>query len=563
MKRLLSPANIVLPLLFVLFMSGCGTQARGPLTRVLIMSGRNNHEWQRTTPVIERILSNRLLFRTDVTFRPDTLSYADLSRYDAVISNWNSWPDTVTGPGTGWETAFMKFIRKGGGAVFIHAGASSFYKWEDYHRIGIGRWGKATRHGAQTIGRVTSFDQKHPVTNGFSDFLIFDELWEKTDIINGAECIARVKATDNADGHSIDEGSVFVNHTGRGRSFYTTLGHNERAMLNSGFQILLQRAVQWVAGKQITVELPREISVTNHSSGQNFNWTKSDSSLALKDDSAILWQLNFRNRYGRPYFHPVSVRNSVLTCVSPPDHPWHLGLWFCWKFINNINYWEYTEGHSSEETGFRSAGITSTDKISTDCNQDFSADISMELTYRPAESEAVMSEYRKIHVSQPFPDGSYYIDEDHLFTALADQTILDRTPLESEPGGRPWGGYAGLSVRFSQDFTSPMVMAPDTSSKCRKNKWVYMGFTTLSGVTAGMCIFQDPVLTTPVTSWYIIKTTEIPFFYYSPAVIYDGKIVLKKGDKLHLRYRTWIIGGKPDPADLQAKYNEFAASGKK
>jgi hypothetical protein len=84
-----------------------------------------------------------------------------------------------------------------------------------------------------------------------------------------------------------------------------------------------------------------------------------------------------------------------------------------------------------------------------------------------------------------------------------------------------------------------------------------MGFSTLAGNTAGVCIFQNMKFTTPSTSWYIIRTPAIPFFYYSPAVLYDGKLSLKKGDKLHLKYRTWIISGKTSLDALQSKYDEY------
>ena len=141
-------------------------------------------------------------------------------------------------------------------------------------------------------------------------------------------------------------------------------------------------------------------------------------------------------------------------------------------------------------------------------------------------------------------DGSYFIDNENIFNPLADEVILDRTPVQSEPGGRSWGGYAGLSVRFSQDYTSPVIIAPDESENYKKNNWVYMGFNTLTGETAGMCIFQNLKFSTPNTSWYVINNPDIPFFYYSPAVLYDGKIILKKGDIMHLKYRTWIVPGK-------------------
>jgi hypothetical protein len=87
-----------------------------------------------------------------------------------------------------------------------------------------------------------------------------------------------------------------------------------------------------------------------------------------------------------------------------------------------------------------------------------------------------------------------------------------------------------------------------------------MGFSTLTGETAGMCIFQNLKFSTPNTSWYVINNPDIPFFYYSPAALYYGKIILKKGDIMHLKYRTWIVPGKMTKEELQKKYDAYTES---
>ena len=346
----------------------------GPI-RVLILSGKNNHEWQKTTPLLEKIYRDAKFFSVATTDLPDTLKYDNLKQFDVVVSNWNTWPDNDLRFTEKWEKDFMKYVRKGGGTLFIHAGASSFYSWEEYHQIGIGRWGKETKHGEQTRAKITGFDVNHPVTNGLKDFFIVDEIWEKTDIWPGAQPLASVSATDNKDGHQINENAVFVNQTGKGRSFFTTLGHNERALLNSGLQTLILRATQWVSRRDVTIIPPAEMIGREATSGEKLNWVQSDTSLILKNDSDLIWQFNFNNRFGKPYFHPLCINNSVLTSASPPDHPWHLGFWFSWKYINGVNYWEYLDDYNSEETGYRSEGITEIVKHEITKNPDFSADI--------------------------------------------------------------------------------------------------------------------------------------------------------------------------------------------
>jgi type 1 glutamine amidotransferase len=547
---------VILMAAFILFCSCAKTNKEGPV-KVLILSGRNNHEWQKTTPLLARIYKETHLFSVNITELPDTLTYRELVKYDVIVSNWNTWPDNNMRLSEKWEKDFTRYVRNGGGTVFIHAGASSFYGWDEYHKIGIGRWGKDTKHDAQTRGKISGFDRDNPITKGFRDFNIIDEIWEKSDIYPGAKPLATVNAKDEKDGHVINENAVFINQTGKGRSFFTILGHNERALLNSGLQTLLLRATQWAAGRDVTLEPPAEIRESIATSVKRLNWEQSDTTLILKNDSDKIWQFNFNNRFGKPYFHPLCINKSVITCASPPDHPWHLGYWFSWKFINGLNYWEYLDNFKSEETGYKSEGITEIVKHELSRNPDFSADIHLELSYHPADSSPVMTEIRDIYISPPFSDGSYFIDHENIFSAMAEDVVLDRTPLQKEPGGRTWGGYAGLSIRFSQDFNSPVIIAPDETNHYKKNNWVYMGFNTMGGDTAGVCIFENLRYTTANTSWYVINTPEIPFFYFSPAVLYDGKIILKKGSTLHLKYRTWI-SGKIGKEELAKKYEEYA-----
>ena len=546
-------------LFLMLALGGCQSKMTNEKVKLLIMSGQNNHEWQKTTPLLQRIYRQSLHFDISITGKPDTLSFDDLVNFDVIVSNWNTWPDNDLRMSKQWEQDFTKYINKGGGAVFIHAGASSFYGWDDYHRIGIGRWGKETHHGKPSKGRVTGFDINHPITSGMNDFYIVDELWEKADIFSEARVLASLTGHDETDGHEIRENAVFTNETGKGRSFYTILGHDERALLNSGLQTLLIRGTLWAAKREIGHEMPADLKKKESSGAKSFAWNKTDTTFCLKNGEKIIWQFNFNNRYGKQYFHPVTILNSTLTSVSPPDHPWHMGLWFSWKFINGLNYWEYLDDYKTDETGYRSEGITSIQKADFSENEDFSADLSLDIIYKPLEGDQVMFEKSNIHISAPMKDESYFIDLDNTFTALSNEVVLERTPVQNEPGGRTWGGYAGLSVRFSQDYNSPLIIAPNENDNYKQNDWVYMGFNTLTGETAGMCIFKNPEFTTDKTKWYVINTPEIPFFYYSPAILYDGKIVLKKGEQIRLKHRVWILPGKIEKEDLQAKYDSYLA----
>ena len=219
--------------------------------RVLVLSGKNNHDWQKTTPAICQMYKLYPIFVVEVTNHPDTLKYIDLKKFDVIFSNWNTWPDNTFRLPESWENDFNKYMKEGGGAIFLHAGASSFYGWEEFHRIGIGRWGNETHHGKPAKGFVKGIDQNHPITKRMKDFYIKDEIWERTEIHQGAVVLAMVTARDVTDGHSVNEPVVFVSNYEKGRTFYTALGHDEHSLQNPGLQSLLIRATLWVAGRKI------------------------------------------------------------------------------------------------------------------------------------------------------------------------------------------------------------------------------------------------------------------------------------------------------------------------
>ena len=525
--------------------------------KILIFSGKNNHEWQKTTPQLVRIFKESKIFNVTITEKADTFSCLSLKKFQLVLSNWNTWPDNKLRMSPKWENDFLKYVSEGGGVLSVHAGASSFYDWEPYHRIGIGRWGKETSHGPRTKGHLYRLDQNHPITRGMEAFDTMDEIWEKTDIFPGSTPIASLSAKDEKDGHLIDVPAVFVNQTGAGRSFFTTLGHDERALLNSGIQTLLLRAAQWCARKEVTIDIPDDLKILKTGMKDKFSWDNTDSTLTLKNQSAVVWQYNFNNRFGKSYFHPLRINQSDLTCVSPPDHPWHVGLWFSWKFINGINYWEYLKNYSTPETGFRSEGITEISNQKIARNPDFSSNISTKLNYHPIGGKVVLTEDRNLQISKVATDGSYYIDEEHLFTAMSDSVLLDRTPILGEPGGQSWGGYSGLSIRFNQDYTSPQIVSPVDSANLRKGKWLYMGFNSLRGEKVGISIMKHPQFMPGSTSWYVISDQNVPFYYYSPAVLFDRKIILKKGETLILKYRIWMFPGAVSREVLQQKYDQY------
>lgn len=287
-----------------------------------------------------------------------------------------------------------------------------------------------------------------------------------------------------------------------------------------------------------------------------YRWEESDTTLRLFNDSYLIWQYNYNNRKGKPYFHPLNAKGINLTCESPADHPWHLGLWFSWKFINGLNYWEYMNGFSTEETGYRSEGVTEIKKILINKNKDYSTNIDLIISYHPEGGSDIMKERRRLCISPPMHDGSYFIDYEFDFRATGKDVLLDRTPILGEPGGQSWGGYAGMSIRYNQKLGDKVHILPDSIKSGSKKGYMYMGFKTQGGM-AGLSILRHPMFSTEATSWYIISNPEVPFYYYSPSVLYDNNYLLREGEELRLKYRILVLPGVINEEKLIMKYREY------
>jgi len=285
---------------------------------------------------------------------------------------------------------------------------------------------------------------------------------------------------------------------------------------------------------------------------------KPGQSVALVGPRGVLWRFHYDAAQHLPYFHPVAtVDGRSLTQNSPADHPWHHALWFAWKFVNGVNYWETNRktGQSEGRTAWTGARVTT--------RPDRTAHIEMDLAYHPAGAagEPVMTEKRIMEISAPDATGVYHIDWTATFTAGKADVKLDRTPLPGEPGGKPYGGYAGLSVRFAAAMTDRAATSTDgpvtlqgTRYRGKHTAMDYSG--VVGGKPAGITILDHPANLNAPSPWYIIIAK--PMSYFSPAVLCYGPHTLKAGESLTLRYRVLVHPGRWNADRLKQEVARFA-----
>ncbi|WP_017446522.1 DUF6807 family protein [Gayadomonas joobiniege] len=269
-------------------------------------------------------------------------------------------------------------------------------------------------------------------------------------------------------------------------------------------------------------------------SAHAISWRQQTGSLTLLDNNkAVIWRFNYKNKFDKPFFHPIYLADRTLITRHQPDsdeHPWHKGLWFSFKFINGTNFWE-----EDKQTGV-SDGTTLLSDIDLTLNDDGSAIIKLILLYQ-IHKHSMISEKRIISVSAPKKDGSLDIDWMADFTAL-EAVHLSRTPILGEKNGRSYGGYAGLSWRFSPELKKYWQFSYQQNTLAKqihgKNlPWLYYG-----GDNGGVQISNNQSSVTKQTeAWYVSQ--YMPFI--SPAFLFAGDQYFKQGESWSLSYQIQIF----------------------
>jgi hypothetical protein len=291
-------------------------------------------------------------------------------------------------------------------------------------------------------------------------------------------------------------------------------------------------------------------------SGAQAEWTRGPGTLAWQQGTNVVWQLNFDRNAGKPFVHPITVKGGPsLTTAAPADHPWHYGLWFSWKYINGVNYWE------QDRTTGRAEGTTRWAEPVIQTNSDGSATIQLELEYVHPSGRVELKESRRLHFSAPAADGSYSIDWTARFTA--GQTLeLGRTPMLGEPNGQVNGGYAGLSLRLAGSPLSPALVAETGAvaqfreNRARPDARALACNLTRSGAPAGaIAVLSDPANLPGSSPWYAVISEQMRFF--CSAILAPKPLQLAAGETLALRYQVLVRATPWTPEELKARHEAW------
>ena len=329
-----------IPLLFgiVLFLAfgPSGLAAAGDSIRVLIVDGRNSHDWRITTDALRATLNATGRFEVSVSTapgqklpgalrRPDSSDAGVQSAYKKALEDhavaarmlkpaadkaWQGWrPDfdshdvvILNYTGRDWpanvRTAFVNYVRSGGGVFLVHGATNAFRNWEEYNEIiGLG-WRPATHgkaikvdpekgeefqdeiagssaHGSKHSFQVTVRQPDHPVMQGLPGRWMHakDELCHD---MRGPARNLRILSSAWSDpgqrGTGQHEPITWEVTCGRGRAIVTSMGHcyHDEKFWESlhcvGFQTILARSCEYLATGKVTLPVPLVFPGINRSS---------------------------------------------------------------------------------------------------------------------------------------------------------------------------------------------------------------------------------------------------------------------------------------------------------
>jgi uncharacterized protein len=151
------------------------------------------------------------------------------------------------------KKALVEFVRSGRGFVGIHSATDTFYKWSEYLELVGGYFDGHPWHQEVTL-RVE--DRTHPATAHLpATFAIRDEIYQFRDWARD-----RVHVLLSLDPGSVDLSKKGVHRSdkdfavawtrefGKGRVFYTALGHEAAVWQDPRFQQHLAGGIRWATG---------------------------------------------------------------------------------------------------------------------------------------------------------------------------------------------------------------------------------------------------------------------------------------------------------------------------
>ena len=428
--------------------------------------------------------------------------------------------------------AFYKYVENGGGLVATHS-SSACERGDKRFRDFLG--GAFERHYRSQPVKFSRMDGSHPAMTMFPK----GYLWEMDEvylnhpdeegirplmILDWKDVEPKSRKTDKygcpkIGGHVLE----WCKSYGKGRIFYTALGHRPQDWGKMEWQLHLFNATKWAMG-----ELPDKVDAAGAPQSSAAVVRTNIEGVECVKDGKTVWKFNIANRENKPFVHPLCLPDGrCVTDARPKDHPWHLGLWFCWKFINGRNYWEPRKP---------AAGNLFPDGMTV--VKDFkiapkggACDVKLSMWYGPRAEpgKILLEEERTMRFSEPDEKGGYKIRSTHVFTARDAVVLGCRRPV----------GYGGFSLRMAPVMRGFTMSGVGADSDYKKNVGGPKELTAVRYVDPNTGHGSEVKMLKPLETERIYTWSD--HLFANPMPIYAGDMELKAGDTFTLDYEVSVF----------------------
>jgi len=271
---------------------------------------------------------------------------------------------------------------------------------------------------------------------------------------------------------------------------------------------------------------------------------------AITVDDRVTYEWGARKR---PYVHPLRTpAGHVLTRNAPDDHPWHHGLWFTIKFVNEENFWEEYDAY----------GVLRHDAEPEVVEEpDGAVRIAGSLTWtRPDRKTVALTEQRS-WTYRPLRHDAYALDLDTTLHAETD-VVYDRTPFTT------WGGYGGLALRGAGDWHDTRLLLDDDVERERalgeRSAWCALD-GAVGDDPVGIAVLAAPHSPRFPTPWY--ASTRAATYgedgwsnFVNAAFLWDEALAVPAGEPLAFSYRVIVHDGTWDRDRVAAAHDDYVRS---
>lgn len=163
-------------------------------------------------------------FAVDTTTNAAIFTGKNLAKYKALIflSTTGDLFDSTE------EQALQQYIENGGGLIGVHAATDAEYNWPWYGKT-MGAYFES--HPKQQQAKLTVVDASHPATKALpKEWTRFDEWYNFKNLNGDVHVLLKLDETSYEGGkNGANHPAAWWQDVGRGRVFYTALGHTDES----------------------------------------------------------------------------------------------------------------------------------------------------------------------------------------------------------------------------------------------------------------------------------------------------------------------------------------------